>query len=406
MASSDVLLWTFGFVLPLIAMAGYMVYGWRIVKPLNNEAKLSYGDSCYYIGFLFTVASIILSLWVLGQQSNITAEALSIRFAIAMVTTLLGMAARVTLVTFGNSEKKKETTDKIEPIEVNEGGGFRVLIEANLENLSLLNKSLVNNIEATERLRENAIALNARLISDLEVVSGSVKDFAAAAMTDTQKILTDVRDEFKKTINQSSVQMAKQLQDQMESVRKATEHIVEDAASSVKALSEESIKSINGETSAAAELLNQQTMIQIESIKKQAESINKLLADLSDQTKNGFAPVDGWENSIQHMTEELKSFVSEFGKTTRKIASSLEGRSSKLNDVLDEELKKVVNILTDLEEAASSNAEALNKYSTATYESTKRFEESLRQLERAFNDCNVNVQDKGSVIKRIFRLGR
>lgn len=93
-------------------------------------------------------------------------------------------------------------------------------------------------------------------------------------------------------------------------------------------------------------------------------------------------------------------------KTTRKIASSLEGRSSKLNDALDEELKKLVNILSDLEEAASSNAEALNKYSTVTNESTKRFEESLRQLERAFNDCNVNVQDKGSVIKRIFRLGR
>lgn len=79
--------WFFGFFLPLSFMLVYMWYGNKKTKDSGHSMRQSYGDSCYYLGFLFTVASLIAALFVLGLHDNLETAELAIRFAAAMVTT-------------------------------------------------------------------------------------------------------------------------------------------------------------------------------------------------------------------------------------------------------------------------------------------------------------------------------
>jgi len=66
--------WTFGFIIPLAFMAAYVVLGLKRQDQEVSDEK--FADSCYYLGFIFTISSIILSLFDLPNigTSDFTAE--------------------------------------------------------------------------------------------------------------------------------------------------------------------------------------------------------------------------------------------------------------------------------------------------------------------------------------------
>ncbi|SDZ14189.1 hypothetical protein [Nitrosomonas sp. Nm58] len=102
--------WVLGFTIPLLIMAAYIAIG---IKYRNNDVPDDkFADSCYYLGFIFTITSIIVCLFDLP---NIGTEInnISIRFGAAMVSTVFGLIVRVYLVSF-----KRDASDAIEDAEV------------------------------------------------------------------------------------------------------------------------------------------------------------------------------------------------------------------------------------------------------------------------------------------------
>lgn len=89
--------WLFGLWIPIGVMVLYMVLGYYKRDTSISEEK--FADSCYYLGFIFTIASIIFSLFDLKNIGTGLAD-IGIRFGAAMVSTCLGVAVRVALVTF------------------------------------------------------------------------------------------------------------------------------------------------------------------------------------------------------------------------------------------------------------------------------------------------------------------
>ncbi len=89
--------WFFGFTLPLLVMMGYIAVGIRRRQREVSDEK--FADSCYYLGFIFTITSIIFCLFDLP---NIGAHMalIAIRFGAAMISTVLGLGVRVYLVSF------------------------------------------------------------------------------------------------------------------------------------------------------------------------------------------------------------------------------------------------------------------------------------------------------------------
>lgn len=90
----------FGFIIPISVMIAYWGVGYRVRELYDVRLTLAkFADSIYYLGFLFTVVSIIICL--LDIQSigdNLTNMAT--RFGAAMVSTAIGMVARTLHVGF------------------------------------------------------------------------------------------------------------------------------------------------------------------------------------------------------------------------------------------------------------------------------------------------------------------
>jgi hypothetical protein len=89
--------WSLGFALPLALMLLYIVVG--LGRRRDDVTDEKFADSCYYLGFIFTITSIIFSLFDLPSIGT-QIESIAVRFGAAMVSTVLGLGVRVYLVSF------------------------------------------------------------------------------------------------------------------------------------------------------------------------------------------------------------------------------------------------------------------------------------------------------------------
>ena len=104
--------WSLGFVLPLLVMVAYIALGLqRHDRDVTDE---KFADSCYYLGFIFTITSIVFSLFDLPNIGE-RIQDIAVRFGAAMVSTVLGLAVRVYLVSFmpDSSDALKDAEDAV-----------------------------------------------------------------------------------------------------------------------------------------------------------------------------------------------------------------------------------------------------------------------------------------------------
>jgi len=101
--------WVLGFAVPLIIMTIYILLGFN--RRGNDLTDEKFADSCYFLGFIFTITSIILSLFDL-PNIGMRIQDIAIRFGAAMVTTVFGLGVRVYLIGF-----KKEFADAVQESE-------------------------------------------------------------------------------------------------------------------------------------------------------------------------------------------------------------------------------------------------------------------------------------------------
>lgn len=89
--------WLLGFSVPLLLMGLYILLG--IHRRDNRVSDEKFADSCYYLGFIFTLSSIVVALLDIPSLGTKLDE-ISIRFGAAMVSTVCGLIVRVYLVNF------------------------------------------------------------------------------------------------------------------------------------------------------------------------------------------------------------------------------------------------------------------------------------------------------------------
>lgn len=101
--------WSLGFWIPLSLVSAYIVLGLR--RHDDDVTDEKFADTCYYLGFIFTITSIIFSLFDL-PNIGMKIEDIAVRFGAAMVSTVLGLGVRVYLVSF-----KRDVADSIRDAE-------------------------------------------------------------------------------------------------------------------------------------------------------------------------------------------------------------------------------------------------------------------------------------------------
>jgi len=101
--------WLLGFFVPLSLMAAYIILGGR--RKALDLSDEKFADTCYYLGFIFTITSIIFCLFDLPNIGTKIQE-IAVRFGAAMVSTVFGLAVRVYLISF-----RRDVTDAMKDAE-------------------------------------------------------------------------------------------------------------------------------------------------------------------------------------------------------------------------------------------------------------------------------------------------
>lgn len=101
--------WSLGFWIPLGLMSAYIILGLK--RHDSDVTDEKFADTCYYLGFIFTITSIIFSLFDLPNIGT-RIQDIAVRFGAAMVSTVLGLSVRVYLVSF-----KRDVADAIKDAE-------------------------------------------------------------------------------------------------------------------------------------------------------------------------------------------------------------------------------------------------------------------------------------------------
>ena len=87
--------------IPALVVLFYSVFIFNKGKNVLNQDQL--GDSVYYLGFILTLAALILALYDMSE--NPTAEVIIPKFAIALSTTVVGIFIRVFMSQFTPSQE-------------------------------------------------------------------------------------------------------------------------------------------------------------------------------------------------------------------------------------------------------------------------------------------------------------
>jgi len=85
-----------GWIGPVVAMLLYIAYGLSSSKKIRSTAE--FADSVYYLGFVFTMISLLSSTWVKIDADS--PDKILELFAIALITTIVGIVARLFLSQF------------------------------------------------------------------------------------------------------------------------------------------------------------------------------------------------------------------------------------------------------------------------------------------------------------------
>lgn len=176
----------FGLLLPLLFMAAYMLIGYRLRDGDISAEK--FADSCYYLGFIFTIASIIFSLFDLPNIGT-DLTTIAVRFGAAMVSTVLGLAVRVTLVSF-----RPSTEDALRNVEDQVIDASRKLADELQKSLERVVDFRADVMRATD---ETVVAVKEQILAMSEVHHAKTTEFFAT-MTQHNKemmlgLMQDVR---------------------------------------------------------------------------------------------------------------------------------------------------------------------------------------------------------------------
>ena len=85
-----------GWIGPVVAMQLYIAYGLSASKKIRSTSE--FADSVYYLGFVFTMISLLSSTWVKIDVDS--PDKILELFAIALITTIIGIVARLFLSQF------------------------------------------------------------------------------------------------------------------------------------------------------------------------------------------------------------------------------------------------------------------------------------------------------------------
>ena len=134
-----------GLILPLGVMVAYAYMGWKYTA--GTPAHAPFADSVYYLGFLFTLVTLALTLIYLALSESweeVPLAELIGRFGLALSTTILGLAVRVAWVNLKDPGTGRENAEQAL---FRAAENFRIQLEESTEAFSSLSHTYSEELE-------------------------------------------------------------------------------------------------------------------------------------------------------------------------------------------------------------------------------------------------------------------
>jgi chromosome segregation ATPase len=157
----------------------YVIKSGRIDQDISTA-----GDSCYYLGFILTLISMVLSLFVLSTNKSVEMASMIGAFGTALTTTITGLVARLYFTSLSGV-----TSDRIKAIELE--------IEDQLKNFQSQLHLLVDNVctsmqTTNDRYTDTHQQLNSILAESNQKIDFHLSSIRQEATDALKKLLTDI----------------------------------------------------------------------------------------------------------------------------------------------------------------------------------------------------------------------
>ena len=167
---------------PLILMIGY----WLVVRNTNTGMPLSViGDSYYYMGFIFTMFSLVISLLSLSNSDGVNINSIVGSFGSALLTTILGLILRLVTTSFSvqTKEKRENLESEIEHSLLRFSAQLETLTsEVSVSLTKVQNetqKVLLDSANTYRNVQESlTISLKKAMLKDQEIISNSMQELS------------------------------------------------------------------------------------------------------------------------------------------------------------------------------------------------------------------------------------
>lgn len=394
--------WIFGLWVPISFMIAYMVIGYRL---RDSDVSLEkFADSCYYLGFIFTIASIIFSLIDLPNiGTNLTD--ISVRFGAAMVSTVLGLFVRVSLVSFRPSSEDaiRNVEDQVLDASRKLTDEFTRSFEALCDfrgNVMRASQDSVNAVQfQIESMAEEHKAKTTEFFDEMtkhnkEMMLDLMQDVRTTAMGLT-RILSEYESTLKITSNRidaTVVQFVKRLVERLNAIEFPDDLFSSRLETSIAQLNESTADVSAGVKLVSTNVLNAAKSVDssVKRINEKAEGFNQVLEiarEVSNQQKGMVELMQHQQESVvREMGEQQKALIGAVSSQQAALITELRAQLRTLADLnaalgqVDTSMGKIATAITDNQTSADQFSASADSIKQNTSELVGAFKDSVPQL--------------------------
>lgn len=170
----------FHWSVPVALMGLYLIFGLSLTKKQWN--RQSFADSFYYMGFSFTLLSLLVLLNPLKGNADLEPGKVLRYMGIALLTTVFGLIVRTVLVQFRKTimDQEEDAREEIEELSAK------------------LRKQMTTSIEGFENV---ALEIDSTLNSSLEMVKGTLENYTKQGETLITQLINRAAAVYQKVID-------------------------------------------------------------------------------------------------------------------------------------------------------------------------------------------------------------
>jgi hypothetical protein len=357
-------------------MAGYL--GWILWSQRITRTYDRYADSFYYLGFMLTMAALLIALLAAGPQQEFDLGAILNRFGLGLSTTIVGLAGRIALLEFaGGPEEAVE--DAL--VRVRHGAdelanelemGVRHLREANRATTEFARRER-EEIGATIKTSVQAV------VTGLRALGESLENCKGTLATATTELGAHISSTVTQSVGEAGASARKVLEEVTRTSNAASKEMVGTSERIRTELAKltvppDLLREVFTAALTGASVESQKFESELQTLRRvtgQLREALELIHSKAERASNAIADVEGIGKAVGEMTNRITQFGSlaesmhralvSIATNTTAGASAMTSSSAELRTQLNEHLSSVRQLRTELEQEVRKSVEAVSR---------------------------------------------